>query len=186
MKLQLLLLMALFSFKYSQSQDSSDYQNIDTLSFYAYSLESFGDNSTAYSFRSNSDTCQITFKSTESTIPRFFASCSEITKELFDSLKKTKQNMGNCKPCVLNHINKSGETTIKAIQYQDCFVGDYLEYYENGQLKTKGNYKRNYTGKWRKIWKRGLCSVKEGEWVYYGKTGKESKREFYKNNILVK
>jgi len=185
MKIQLPLFITLLSFKYSQSQDRSNYKNIDTLSFYAYSLEAFGGN-WFYSFRSSSDTCKITSKPSESTAPIFFANCNEITKEQFDSLKKTKKNFRKCKPCVLNHINDSGVTVLKAVQFQDCYIGDYLEYYENGQLKIKGKYKKNYTGKWRKIWKGRPCAIKEGEWVYYDKTGKESKREFYKNNILVK
>ena len=185
MKFQLLFLFLFANFNLIFGQDSTDYLKPDTMLFYAFPIESFGDPATAYSFRSSNDTCLISAGPNGSNSPRYFANCNEINKELFDSLKATKQNMINCKPCVLNYFDDAGNIIQSSMQYGDCLVGDYYQYYPSGQLKVKGSWKKNFTGKWKRIWKRGYCSVIDGEWIYYSEEGDVLKTETYKNGVLI-
>lgn len=179
----LILFLAYFSF--SKAQDSSDYVNPDTMLFYAHPIESFGDPATAYSFRSSKDTCRIVPEETDSKSPRYFANCKEINKEKFDSLNASKKNMKKCRPCVLNYFDDEGNVIQTSMQFGDCYVGDYLEYYPSGQIKVKGSWKKNYTGNWRRVWKRGYCSVIDGVWTYYSETGEVIKTETYQDGVLL-
>ena len=73
--------------------------------------------------------------------------------------------------------------------------GEYLTYYENGQLKYKSNYKEGVLeGEWlyyhengqlrfKRNWKDGK---KEGEWLYYHETGQLETTEIYKDGELIK
>lgn len=167
------------------AQDSSDYVKPDTLMYYAFPLESFGDPGTVYSNRSSNDSCQIVADQTDSNTPRYFANCNEIGKVLFDSLKATKQNMKKCKPCVLNHFDDAGNIIQSSMSYGDCLVGDYYEFYPNGQLKVQGSWKKNYTGNWKRVWKRGYCSIINGIWTYYSESGELIKTETYKDGTVL-
>jgi len=163
MKTQFLVLFLFANINLIYAQDSTNYLAPDTLFFYAFPLESYGDLATAYSIRSSNNTCRIIANSTDSNSPRYYANCNEISKELFDSLNTTKKNIFKCKPCVLNYFDAMGNIIQTSMQYKDCMVGDYHEYYPSGQLKVKGSWKKNYSGKWGRIWKRGYCSVLDGE-----------------------
>lgn len=182
MKTALLTFTLLIALNKSIAQPSENKNTPDTVSFYRYALESFGNGSTLYSFRSSYDTCHFSDNSESFITPRFFANCNEVSKEIFDSLRQTKKDGMRCKPCVLNHFNDSGNVLISAWQYTDCNVGPYLEYYSNGQIKTKGAYKTNKS-RWI-IWKKWNCSVKEGDWYHYTITGELIKKESYLNGQL--
>ncbi len=185
MKYKFLSFLFVANFSITNAQDSSDYALPDTMLFYAYPLESYGDPATAYSFRSSNDTCRIVADQTDTNSPRYFANCQETNKERFDSLKASKENMRKCKPCVLNYFDDAGNIIQTTMQFKDCYVGDYYEYYPNGQLKVKGSWKKNHTGNWRRIWKRGYCSVIDGIWTYYSETGAVIKTETYKDGVLL-
>lgn len=186
MKFFIIVLFGFFLNNTIIAQKDSAYLKLDTLMFYIHQINSFGDGSTAYGFSSNAYNCTLGELKGDKKGPLFFANCQEICKEDFDSLKATKNNSRICKPCVLEQFNDSGNIIISAVQYTDCYVGEYIEYYQNGQVKIKGHYKKNDSGKWKRLYKRGFCSVKGGAWTYFNIKGEEVKKEIYKDGLLVK
>ena len=70
--------------------------------------------------------------------------------------------------------------------YNSCHVGAYINYYLNGNIKTKGQYKENTTGDWSKLDERGLCSVQVGEWKVYSENGELKSTVLYEDGKFVK
>ena len=71
----------------------------------------------------------------------------------------------------------------EGLRYNHQFVGQYISYHKNGQIKTKGNhtpikFKRNG------VIKKG--AQKDGTWTYFSKSGKIIRKEKYKNGKLKK
>jgi antitoxin component YwqK of YwqJK toxin-antitoxin module len=58
-------------------------------------------------------------------------------------------------------------------------VGPWNEWYENGKLKTEGNFtEMPGDGQFH-------LTMKIGKWTYYDETGKKIKEEFYENDKLI-
>jgi antitoxin component YwqK of YwqJK toxin-antitoxin module len=116
---------------------------------------------------------------------KYFVDCKEVSKEVYLKYKNANDNLGKCTPCYMETLSKDGTLLHAGVQYTDCVVGEWTEYYPDGKVKVKGQYKENPTEKWNNIWKRGYCSVKEGTWTYYDENGNVTKTEKYKDNVLV-
>ena len=93
--------------------------------------------------------------------------------------------LNDCTPCYMKTLSPDDVLLYAGVQYTDCVVGNWTEYYPDGKIKLTGQYKENPTDNWNNIWKRGYCSVKEGTWTYYDENGKVMKTEKYKDNVLV-
>lgn len=64
------------------------------------------------------------------------------------------------------------------VNFVGCFIGDYIEFYNNKQVKIKGQY--NIATKCE------LSNIKEGSWFYYDEQGKVTKKETYSNGVIMK
>src|ERR1700741_1430954 len=90
------------------------------------------------------------------------------TYSYYDSLWNNEQL---CTPCFLRTYDINDTLVRQCIQYQDCRVGHFEEYYSGGGRKIIGQYKDNPTpGRWQEFMGRGGC-VKEGIWYYYDEDG---------------
>ncbi|UOQ99538.1 hypothetical protein MUN81_08610 [Hymenobacter sp. 5317J-9] len=96
------------------------------------------------------------------------------------------ESVSKCTPCILARYDKDGHLYTKAVQYTDCGVGFYNEYYPSGKLKITGQHRENDTGKWDDVYDRGLCWAKTGEWVFYSETGKVITKEYWKDGTFLK
>ena len=105
----------------------------------------------------------------------------EVTKKVYDTFNYYWENVDRCKPCFLQTLERDGRLIKEGVQYGDCNVGAWTEYYPNGQVKLRGFYKENDTGNWEEIWNRELCSVKHGMWVLYDHEGNIVGMERYVN-----
>lgn len=97
----------------------------------------------------------------------------------------SRKEFANCKPCVVKTYNKDEVLVRIAVQYSDCPAGDYIDYYPNGKIKTRGQFRSNPSGDWKTFIKQGHCGEKEGRWLYYGIYGNVLKLEDYRNDTLV-
>ena len=79
-----------------------------------------------------------------------------------------------------NHLN------FEALKYNTCLVGAFVNYWDNGIIKTKGNYVRNKTNDWTNLQSRGLCDVMDGIWYNYDESGKLTSKVTYDKGKLVK
>lgn len=80
--------------------------------------------------------------------------------------------------CYYESGNKQCVTTL---YHYTNYIGSYIEWYDNGQIKEKGEYAdlgRKYLG--------FPSTDKTGTWSYYNESGKLIKEEFYEEGKLVK
>ena len=105
----------------------------------------------------------------------------EVSKKTYDTFNYHWENVDRCKPCFLKTLEKDGRLLKEGVQYGDCNIGVWTEYYPNGKVKLRGHYKENDTGDWFEIWTKGLCSVKHGIWVLYDMEGNIVGMEKYVN-----
>jgi antitoxin component YwqK of YwqJK toxin-antitoxin module len=84
------------------------------------------------------------------------------------------------------NYDEKGHLNFEALSYNSCHVGDFINYYGNGNVKTKGQYKTNLTDDWTNLKERGLCSVQVGEWKTYTETGELKSTIIYEEGKIVK
>jgi len=109
-----------------------------------------------------------------------------VNKATYDKYKSNWDNIEKCRPCYLKTYNVHDSLIREGLQYEDCAVGDWIEYYPDGKIKVKGHYKENPTGNWDSLYDRGYCSRKDGKWTYYNENGTVIKVENYIDDKLVK
>jgi antitoxin component YwqK of YwqJK toxin-antitoxin module len=110
----------------------------------------------------------------------------EVSKSTYDKYNNTWENMETCKPCILMTYDMNDKLLFKGIQYTDCAVGFWIEYYPNGKVKLIGHYKENITGDWTNAWERGFCSREDGVFTYYNDNGEELYSEYWKDGQFIK
>lgn len=116
---------------------------------------------------------------------KYFVNCKEVSQAEYLKYKRANDSIKECKPCYMRTLDTNGVLLRTAVQYGDCVVGSWTEYYPDGKIKVSGHYKENDTGNWNNLWKRGYCSRKEGEWIYYDEHGNITKKEKYKDDKLI-
>ena len=84
------------------------------------------------------------------------------------------------------NYDKDNHLLFEGLKYNTCFIGAVTNYWENGTIKTKGQYIKNTSGNWTDLKGRGLCSVQDGEWKNYNREGKLISTVLYKKGVIVK
>ncbi len=113
----------------------------------------------------------------------YYQNGKKISKRKYDDLSSTTIDLNDCKPCYL--ITYDGNKLIyEGDFYSDCGVGLYIDYYPNGNVKTKGQYKKNTKNNWDENKVSEWCSIKNGLWLYYNTTGNLLRSEQYENGKL--
>lgn len=110
----------------------------------------------------------------------------KVSKQVYDKYHSTWKNMVTCCPCILKSYDENDILLRESVSCADCEVGWFKDYFPNGNLKLKGNYKENPTGNWKNIWDRGYCNVPDGEWIYFNENGETLYSEFWDNGVFIK
>jgi len=84
------------------------------------------------------------------------------------------------------NYDDKGHLLFEGLCYNSCHVGAFTNYYKNGNVKTKGQYKENTTSDWSNLNERGLCSVQVGEWKNYSENGELKSTVLYEDGKFVK
>jgi hypothetical protein len=109
----------------------------------------------------------------------------KVTEQEYLDYLKFPDPSSKCMPCYL--INKiKGKTTYEGEFYTDCGLGVYIERYSNGKIKVKGQHRTPLDNNYTKLFDRGYCSVRIGEWFYYKKNGELEKTIVYADGIEIK
>lgn len=93
-------------------------------------------------------------------------------------LKYDPSDVNGSRQTIKNYY-ESGKVSREATYVAGALVGPLHEWYENGQLKVKGQYKDPGDP-------RPPYTIKTGTWSYYAESGKLIKEEFYEEGKLVK
>ena len=148
---------------YSQLDSNSVYKNLEIKKFYSVRASS--------STRGGKTTYKVNNKI--------------VTQEKYDKYHGTWKDMETCCPCILKSYNENDILLSEAVSCTDCVVGYYKEFYPNGKLKLKGQFKENPTNNWEDIYKRGYCSVEDGKWLYYNNKGQINYIEIWDNGNFI-
>lgn len=107
----------------------------------------------------------------------------KVTKAEYGVLSAEQEKVENCKPCWFIYKDSLGKLIYEGDFYQDCCIGTYIERYDNGELKVKGQYKTPLNKK--PDYSQGDCR-RDGSWTYYKENGDIDKKELYINGELIK
>lgn len=154
---------AIYCVIFSQDDRKVNYAKMDTIQIYDVNLSYYADISGR---------------------EEFFVNDVQVDKqryEKYDSFKKTQ----NCCPCVVEHLTIHDTLISRATECRTCRVGDYTEYYPNGNFKCLGKYKQNDTENWQSLRNRGLCDIKTSEWVYFDVHGDTLYIEKWNNGEFI-
>ena len=102
----------------------------------------------------------------------------KISAEDYQHYHQVWHNIGLCKPCYLQVYDENEILIRTSVQYTDCPVGEWKEYYPDGKIKIEGQYKQNSSGDWQNISQNGYCR-QVGAWKYYDTSGNVIKTETY-------
>jgi hypothetical protein len=91
-----------------------------------------------------------------------------------------------CAPCILEAYDTEGHLVRKSVNYGSCFVGPAVFYHPNGQVASMGRYRANESGDWNKLKERGLCSQKDGAWVFFDEEGMKQVTEYWKQGKFIR
>lgn len=152
---------SLKSLESDESVYKSVYSRLDTLKFYDVELE-------VETFHGRTT---------------YWVDRKEVGKDKYDYYDFHWKNVDRCTPCFLKIYDTDEKLLKEGVQYGDCNIGVWTEYFRCGKVKLKGRYKENNTGDWFEIWTKGLCSVKNGIWIYYNEQGIVLYTEKYVNGI---
>jgi hypothetical protein len=94
-----------------------------------------------------------------------------VSKDVYDNYKKGVDAINECCPCILKTYDEKDVLLNEYVSCGDCPVGYYNEFYPDGKLKIKGQFKENPTENWKDIYGRGYCHVTDGKWLYYNEKG---------------
>jgi antitoxin component YwqK of YwqJK toxin-antitoxin module len=108
-----------------------------------------------------------------------------VDKATYNKYHDTWKNMETCKPCILLTYDFYDKLLYKAIQFTDCAVGYWIEYFPNGKVKTIGHFKENESENWANAFDSGLCR-QDGIWTYFNEAGKKLYSEYWKDGQFLK
>jgi hypothetical protein len=109
----------------------------------------------------------------------------EVDKATYEKYHDTWGTIETCKPCIVLAYDYNDKLLHKGIQYMDCPVGYWIEYFPNGKVKLIGHFKENEAGNWENAYERGFCR-EDGVWTYFNETGKQLFSEYWKDGQFIK
>src|SRR5437868_6869233 len=140
----------LFTFSFSQKDTmKSIYKDLPVKKFYSVSTQSSSING------------KVAYQ----------ADGKAVDKATYDKYNASMEDFKNCKPCILETYDAKEVLLNRAIKYQDCPVGYWVNYYPSGKIKTIGHYRENESDIWSPLWDAGYC-MKHGTWTEYDEKGK--------------
>jgi hypothetical protein len=107
----------------------------------------------------------------------------KVTQEFFERLHSTTESLANCKPCILLFYDEKDRLLHKGVQYLDCSIGFWIEYFRNGKVKVIGHYYENAQLDVNND--KNFCQ-KDGVWQYFNKRGKQIRLEYWEKGVRIK
>jgi antitoxin component YwqK of YwqJK toxin-antitoxin module len=84
------------------------------------------------------------------------------------------------------NYDKDNHLLFEALKYNSCFIGAYTNYWDNGRVKTRGEYLQDTTVDRHDLQSHGLCTVQNGEWKNYNLAGTLIKTVLYDKGKITK
>ena len=84
------------------------------------------------------------------------------------------------------NYDSKNRLNFEGLKYNSCFIGAFTNYWDNGQVKTTGQYLQNTSGDRTNLTSRGLCSVTDGIWKNFDENGTLKSTITYNAGKIVK
>jgi len=126
----------------------------------------------------------VSFSENNGVITYWLNSRKKISKSAYDKYHDSWENVETCTPCILMTYDINDKLISKGIQYMDCPVGFWIEYFQSGKVKFIGHYKENEKGDWNNAEKSGFCRP-DGAFTYFNEKGEELYSEFWKDGDFI-
>jgi antitoxin component YwqK of YwqJK toxin-antitoxin module len=84
------------------------------------------------------------------------------------------------------NYDKDNHLMFEGLKYNSCFIGAFVNYWDNGKVKTRGQYLRDTTASLNDLETHGLCSVMTGEWKNYNRDGILLSTALYDKGKIIK
>jgi antitoxin component YwqK of YwqJK toxin-antitoxin module len=84
------------------------------------------------------------------------------------------------------NYDKENHLLFEGLKYNSCFIGAFVNYWENGNIKTSGQYLQDSTVSMKDLSTHGLCSVPQGEWKNYNQEGILLSTVLYDKGKIIK
>lgn len=116
----------------------------------------------------------------------YFVNDSLVSRATYSKYSASLENMKKCTPCYLKTLDIDDHVIREGLQYTDCSIGSWKEYYGDGTIKRTGEFRKNLTDSWNNLSQRGYCSVPDGEWNYFSEKGEFLYSETWKEGKFIK
>jgi antitoxin component YwqK of YwqJK toxin-antitoxin module len=168
--LNILIILCFAQENLAQSDTSSVYKNLETKKFYRVQTEL------------TTNTGGVTVYKVEGKI---------VDKATFKKYHLDIDEFGRCCPCLAKWYNINGVLICEEVACTDCRVGSYKEFYPNGKIKVKGQYKEtkgiSYSEETKNDWNADtVCEITTGKWTYFSNKGDTLYHEYWKNGQFIK
>ena len=84
------------------------------------------------------------------------------------------------------NYDKDNHLLFEGLKYNSCFIGAFVNYWENGKVKTVGQYLQDSTVGMKDLQSHGLCNVQQGEWKNYKEDGSLYSTVLYDKGKIIK
>ena len=84
------------------------------------------------------------------------------------------------------NYDKDNHLLFEGLKYNSCFIGAFVNYWNNGRVKTSGQYLRDTTISLKDMVKNGNCSTMNGEWKNFNEAGALTSTVLYDKGKIIK
>ncbi len=84
------------------------------------------------------------------------------------------------------NYDKDNHLLFEALKYNSCFIGAFVNYWNNGRVKTCGQYLRDTTVSLKDLVKSEKCSTMNGGWKNFNEAGVLISTFLYDKGKIIK
>jgi antitoxin component YwqK of YwqJK toxin-antitoxin module len=84
------------------------------------------------------------------------------------------------------NYDKDNHLLFEALKYNSCFIGAFVNYWNNGRVKTCGQYLRDTTVSLKDMVKNDKCSTMHGGWKNFSEAGVLISTFLYDKGKIIK
>jgi antitoxin component YwqK of YwqJK toxin-antitoxin module len=84
------------------------------------------------------------------------------------------------------NYDKDNHLLFEALKYNSCFIGAFVNYWNNGRVKTCGQFLRDTTVSYKDMVKNDKCSTMNGGWKNFNEAGTLISTVLYDRGKIIK
>jgi len=105
--------------------------------------------------------------------------------EIYANQSNVFEAIKSCTPCLVRYHEKQAVLKYEAIQFGDCFIGSYQEYFPSGEIKLRGQFRGSSKDISDGSLNKEFCSIPDGKWLYYNQIGEIKAIEIWEKGEFI-